>query len=77
MGLYEGETSLYFMIAQGDMDTVKWLLENEARFHIQQSNICFAFYCFVLVDKSSIHADNNRFPLRFDSYRENKCIRCH
>mmetsp|Transcript_60930 Transcript_60930/g.127721 ORF Transcript_60930/g.127721 Transcript_60930/m.127721 type:complete len:990 (-) Transcript_60930:733-3702(-) len=31
MGLYEGETSLYFMIAQGDSATVEWLLDHDAR----------------------------------------------
>ncbi len=31
MGLYEGETSLYFMIAQGDIDTVDWLIKEGAR----------------------------------------------
>jgi hypothetical protein len=39
MGLYEGESSLYFMIAQGDLDTVKWLLEKKARFFVEQTRI--------------------------------------
>jgi hypothetical protein len=42
MGLYEGETSLYFMIAQGDSATVEWLLENNARYH----NLISAFMHF-------------------------------
>jgi hypothetical protein len=39
MGLYEGESLLYFMIAQSDLDTVKWLLEKKARFHVRQTRI--------------------------------------
>ena len=31
MGLFEGQTALYFMIAQGDMKMVEWLHENKAR----------------------------------------------
>ena len=30
MGLYEGETSLYFMIVQGDKDAVQWFLSQQA-----------------------------------------------
>ncbi len=45
MGLYEGETSLYFMIAQGDSATVEWLLENNARYH----NLISAFLHFLSI----------------------------
>ena len=31
MGLYEGDTALYFMIAQGDHKMVTWLHQHGAR----------------------------------------------
>ena len=40
MGLYEGETLLYFMIAQCDVNMVKWLCDKGARSHHSTACAC-------------------------------------
>jgi hypothetical protein len=44
MGLYEGESLLYFMIVQRDSKTVKWLLDKNARFHVSADPLTSAFF---------------------------------
>ncbi len=54
MGLYEGETSLYFMIAQGDFATVEWLLEQNARsffFSAGRKTFCFIQVCSLFTSR--------------------------
>ena len=40
MGLYEGETPIYFMIAQGDAEMVKWLYDQNARWRKMSVPTC-------------------------------------
>jgi hypothetical protein len=52
MGLYEGESSLYFMIVQRDLDSVKWLLDKDARFHVSaDQHYCEKLFLLLLCIK--------------------------